>query len=89
MPSLLEQALQLPESERLAFADALLQSVRSQPSDLPSQYPPARDAAEQAEIDAAQMEEAERRLDDMISGKDPGVPYEEVFGRVRARLGLK
>jgi len=88
MPSLLEQALQLPESERLAFADALLQSVRSQPSDLPSQYPPARDAAEQAETDAAQMEEAERRLDDLISGKDPGVPYELVMQRIKEKYNI-
>jgi hypothetical protein len=88
MPSLLEQALQLPEYERLAFADALLQSVRSQPSDLPSQYPPARDAAEQAEIDAAQMEEAERRAEEVLAGNVELIPYEVVRERIKAKFNI-
>jgi hypothetical protein len=88
MLTLLEQALQLPVSDRLAFADALLRSVRSESAELPSQYPPARDAAEQAEIDAAQMEEVERRAEEVLAGKVELIPYEVVRERIKAQFNI-
>lgn len=39
-------------------------------------------------LDAAWAEEIQRRVDDIESGREPGVPGEEVMARVRKIVGL-
>jgi putative addiction module component (TIGR02574 family) len=42
---------------------------------------------EEFEIEPARLEELERRGEDLASGRISGIPREELFPRVRARLG--
>ena len=44
------------------------------------------DELDQEQWEAAWVEEAERRLAEMRSGKVKGIPGEQVFARARARL---
>jgi len=61
---LLEAALNLPDAERAELAAILTDSIGGKSSD--------------AEIDAAWIAEAKRRLEDIRSGRSQTVPWEEV-----------
>jgi putative addiction module component (TIGR02574 family) len=65
------EALQLPPKERARLAQRLLASLD-----------------ETADRDAEQvwLQEAERRLDELESGKVTGIPAEQVFKRARSTL---
>jgi len=65
-----QDALTLSSEEKLTLIDRLLASI---------------DPAEQAEIDAAWAEEAERRIDEYEDGGARGTPAEEVFRELRRR----
>ena len=41
---------------------------------------------EEMEFSAEEVAEWQRRVDEMRSGKDPGIPAEEVFAEMRAML---
>ncbi len=69
---IVKQALALPERERLKVADALLKSV-----------PKETDALSQEEWDEAWKKELEKRLAEMESGEDPGVPLEVIWEDLR------
>lgn len=64
-------AAALPVEERLKIVDALLLTLNSP----------------NAEIDKCWAEEATRRLDEWRSGKIEATPAENVFARIRERLG--
>jgi putative addiction module component (TIGR02574 family) len=65
------QALQLPPKERARLTQRLIASLDSEFD---------RDAEQ------AWLEEAERRLDELKSGKVTGIPAEQVFEKVRSTL---
>lgn len=71
---ILEAALALPEAERARLASVLQDSVTH--------------GATQEEIDAAILEEVERRRDDLRSGRTKGVPWEEVRRKLDAMIEL-
>lgn len=71
---ILEAALALPEAERARLASVLQDSVTH--------------GATQEEIDAAILEEVERRRDDLRSGRTKGVPWEEVQRELDAMIAL-
>ncbi|MBX9582603.1 MAG: addiction module protein [Gemmataceae bacterium] len=48
---------------------------------------PGEPGLTQEEWEEAWVEEIDRRLADLDSGKDPGVPAEEVFRRLREKYG--
>jgi putative addiction module component (TIGR02574 family) len=64
-----EAALKLSSEERARLAEELLSSL---------------DAPDQAAIDAAWGEEAERRIDALDAGK-PAIPAEDVFREIESR----
>lgn len=66
-----EKLLSLPLEERIYLIEKLLKSLNS----------PNRE-----EVDKAWAEEAERRLDELESGKVQGIPAEQVFSEIRKRL---
>ena len=66
-----EKLLSLPLEERIYLIEKLLKSLNS----------PNRE-----EIDKAWADEAERRLDELESGKVQGIPAEQVFNEIRKRL---
>jgi putative addiction module component (TIGR02574 family) len=65
------EALRLPPKARARLAERLLSSLE-----------------EQADPDSDRLwvEEAERRLDELLSGKVAGVPADKVFRKARAKL---
>lgn len=65
---ILNSALALPAEERAALADRLLASL---------------DAASQADIDKAWLNEIERRLQAHAEGQMPAIPADEVFRSLR------
>jgi len=67
---LMTEAASLPLEERARLVDVLLQTLN-----------PADDS-----ITAAWLEVANRRLDDMRSGRVAAIPGEAVFDKVRRRL---
>jgi putative addiction module component (TIGR02574 family) len=69
---LVKQALALPSDMRAALVDRLLVSLN-----LPSQK----------QIDKLWAKEAERRIDEIDSGRARPVPGESVFAEVRKRYG--
>jgi len=69
---LADQVLSLPCEDRIYLVDKLLRSLNS----------PSRE-----EIDRAWAEEAERRIKELDSGKVKAIPGEEVFAKIRKRLG--
>lgn len=69
---LANQILSLPCEDRIYLADKLLQSLN---------------APSQEEIDRQWAEEAERRIDELDSGKVQTIPGERVFAEIRERLG--
>jgi putative addiction module component (TIGR02574 family) len=66
-----EAAIKFPRRERERLAEKLQESLQTK-----------RDR----EILDAWIEEAERRIDDFESGKEPGIPAEQVFKRLRASV---
>ena len=66
------EALQLPPRERARLAQRLLASLDTESHD--------RDAEQ------IWLQEAERRLDELESGKVIGIPAEQVFRRARSTL---
>lgn len=69
---LTDQVLSLPCEDRLYLVDRLLASLNA----------PSRE-----EIDRLWAAEAERRIDELDSGKAQAIPGEQVFAEIRARLG--
>jgi len=47
------------------------------------------EAARPSEIDQAWIEEAERRYDELVSGRVKGIPAQEAFDGIRRELGWK
>jgi putative addiction module component (TIGR02574 family) len=68
---LMNEAASLPLEERARLVDSLLQTLN-----------PVDDSAA-----TAWLATARRRLDDLDSGRVKGVPGDEVFEKVRHRLG--
>ena len=68
---LFDEAVSLPIEKRTLLVDKLLQSLN------PSQ----------SEIDKLWAEEAERRVEEIAEGAVRTIPGEEVFGKIRDRLG--
>ena len=68
---LMTEAVSLPLEERAQLVDALLETLN-----------PADEANT-----ASWLAVARRRLDDLNSGRDEAVPGDEVFERLRQRLG--
>jgi putative addiction module component (TIGR02574 family) len=69
---LADQVLSLPCEDRIYLADRLLESLNA----------PSRE-----DIDRLWAEEAERRIDELDSGKVEAIPGEQVFAEIRQRLG--
>ena len=69
---IVKQALALSESERLKVADVLLKSI-----------PKENDLLSQEEWDEAWKKELEKRIEEMESGEDPGVPLEVILEDLR------
>jgi putative addiction module component (TIGR02574 family) len=68
---ILEQAMALPENERGALAESLIESLEPEDAD---------------DIDPELMAEWERRIDEVDSGLVKPIPVEESLARVRAAL---
>ena len=69
---LIATAMQLPLTERVAIANAMLSNIDSA----------ANSEATQEEIDAAWETEIGRRIDDIDSGRVKTVPSSEVWKRI-------
>jgi hypothetical protein len=69
-----QQAMALPATEREKLASSLLQSTHN---------------SELTEIDREWISVAEERFADLHSGKDPGIPESEFFGKVKDRIQWK
>ena len=65
------EALQLPPKERARLAQRLLASL---------------DTESDRDAEQVWLQEAERRLDELESGKVTGIPAEQVFKRARSTL---
>ncbi|MFV8751585.1 addiction module protein [Nannocystaceae bacterium ST9] len=65
-------AMQLPDDERAELAAILTDSIG--------------DGSSAAEIEAAWIVEAKRRLEDIRSGKSKTLPFEEVDRKLRAMI---
>jgi putative addiction module component (TIGR02574 family) len=65
------KALQLPPKERARLAQRLIASL---------------DAESDRDAEQAWLEEAERRLDELESGKVAGIPAEQVLEKARSTL---
>ena len=68
---LADQVLSLPCEDRIYLVDRLLESLNA----------PSRE-----EIDRLWAEEAERRIEELDSGKVVAIPGEQVFAEIRERL---
>ena len=62
----------LPVDERLALIDEIWASLESRPSKVP--------------VSASDRVELDRRLEDIRTGDDAGIPWHEVLEKVRARI---
>lgn len=69
--TLIDEAISLPVEDRVLVVDSILRSLN--PSD--------------AKIDREWTELARQRLEDLSSGRVAAVPADEVFERIRERLG--
>lgn len=69
---IIEEALNLPRESRALLAEKLLESL---------------DAGEDFELSPAWREEVQRRCRELDSGAVKPVPAEEVFKKVREKLG--
>jgi putative addiction module component (TIGR02574 family) len=68
---LFDEAISLPIEKRTLLVDKLLHSLN------PSQ----------SEIDKLWAEEAEKRVDEIAKGSVKTIPGEEIFDKIRERLG--
>jgi putative addiction module component (TIGR02574 family) len=68
---LADQVLSLPCEDRIYLVDKLLESLNA----------PSRE-----EIERLWAEEAERRIEELDSGKVEAIPGEQVFAEIRERL---
>lgn len=66
-----EQALDLPSNERVLLVDRLVESL---------------DPAEDGPLHDLWKQEAYRRLNELRSGRVPGIPGEEVFAQLRKKF---
>ena len=66
------QAMQLPPSERERLAARLLHSIEGE---------------ERNEVEQAWVEEAERRLDELLNGQVKGIPAAQVMEDIRREFG--
>ena len=69
---LVDQLLSLPCEDRIYLLDRLIESLNAPSGE---------------EIDRAWAEEAERRIDELDSGKVQAIPGEQVFAQIRKRFG--
>lgn len=69
--TLIDEAISLPVEDRVLVVDSILRSLN--PTD--------------AKIDREWAKVARQRLEDLRSGNVSAVPAEEVFERIRGRLG--
>ncbi len=69
---LADQLLSLPCEDRIFLVDQLLKSLNAPSSE---------------DIDQLWAKEAERRLDELESGKVETIPGDQVFNKIRKRLG--
>ncbi len=65
------EALRLPPEQRARLAERLISSLESEPD---------------ARVEELWLAEAERRLDDLESGRVQGVPADEVIADARSKL---
>ena len=70
-----EEALNLSLSDRSMLTKILLETLDAEP------------AEDSMEVDQAWQIEAEKRVDDIISGRVKTIPAEEVFAKLRAKHG--
>jgi len=70
---LLHEAMSLPETERVALADALYASLDGLPED-------------QSEVEAAWDSEIARRVDEIRAGKAKLIPLDEVRSNLEATI---
>ena len=68
---LIDEATSLPVEDRARLVDSLLRSLNAPRDDM----------------DAAWAAVAQRRLDELRSGKAKGIPAEDVFAKIRQRFG--
>lgn len=69
---IVKQALALPESERMKVVGELLKSI-----------PAETETLSREEWEEAWKKELEKRIEEMESGKDPGVPLEVIWADLR------
>ena len=67
---LLAEVISLPVEERVVLIDTLLRSLNSPEESLDSEW----------------IAEAERRLDEVRSGRTTGIPADDVFAEIRKRF---
>ena len=73
LAQLTTEALALPAEERTLLVDRLTESLET--------------TEEAGRIERLWIEECERRIADLRSGKTKAIPAEEVFAEIRARFG--
>jgi putative addiction module component (TIGR02574 family) len=71
---LMERVLKLPVEERAALAARVIDSLGDETPDAPT------------EVERAWRDELLRRHDDMLSGRDPGVPAGQVLAEMRRAM---
>lgn len=69
------ELLGLPTATRARLAEQLIKSLE------PEEYPP------QEEVERRWLEVARQRVKDFESGKEKGIPAEEVFRKLREKVG--
>jgi len=69
-----QKALLLPSDAKVALVERLLQSL---------------DNDEISDIDEAWVQEAEKRYQELKTGKVVGIPADEVFGQIREEIRCK
>ena len=74
LEQLTQEALLLPSDARVALVERLLQSL---------------DNAELSDIDEAMIDEAEKRYQELKTGKVTGIPADEVFRQIREEMRCK
>jgi putative addiction module component (TIGR02574 family) len=74
LEQLTQAALLLSSEAKVALVERLLQSL---------------DVDELSELDEAWIEEAEKRYEELHSGKTVGIPAHEVFAQIREELRCK
>ena len=78
---LMDEVLALPEDERRAFAEALVQKLAIDPAVLESWYDEAErrwSEIERSEVDPVQLAELDRRLDALEAEGPVGIPWDQV-----------